>query len=457
VNPIVLTIIVVAALAVPGIQSSTPADCRDAADCRQQALDAASRQQYEQFHDLAWRAVQKGRANDAELMTLLARAQSLSGRPHDAFVMLNRLAAMGVSTDAATSDDFRRVRALPGWADLEARIAGAGDTRAQPSEPAAPTTASTAAPDAKAAAAPRATPGSGTEKSAASESARDAPVVGEPVEALRFTTTPFTPAGLAYDSVSNRFIVGDGGSRRLSVVGEASHNVSNYASAETAGLGEVASLAIDSREGDLWIVSSTDGSATLHKLQLISGRALFSVEAADGTSAHFVDLGVTPQSTVIALDDAGKRLFRLSPGSKKLHVAATLDVADLVSVATSSDAVAFVAHRDGIVRVDLSSRAARPVRASKGIDLKGLAWIRRYRDGLVAIQRAAGGLHRIVRIRLDASGTRATALALLDRDVSMAAPTAAAVSGDVLYYLSTPPPQGEGTSGETIVRRLRLR
>ena len=99
------------------LQDPTPRiDCRAWQECRQLALDAAGRQDYEAFHDLAWRAVQTGPRNDPALMGLLARAQSLSGRPGDALVMLRRLAQMGVQTDAATNEDFRRVRALPGWA-----------------------------------------------------------------------------------------------------------------------------------------------------------------------------------------------------------------------------------------------------------------------------------------------------------------------------------------------------
>ena len=62
-------------------------------------------------------------------MYLLARAQSLSGRPGDALVMLRRLAQLGVPTDAAENDDFRRVRALAGWAEVEALIASARDKR----------------------------------------------------------------------------------------------------------------------------------------------------------------------------------------------------------------------------------------------------------------------------------------------------------------------------------------
>src|SRR5512132_2097948 len=100
-------------------QAQAPrADCREWHECRQMALDAAAAGEYERFHDLAWRAIQTGPKNDSALMYLLARAQSLSGRPGDALVMLQRLAAMGVTTDASTNDDFRRVRNLPGWADF---------------------------------------------------------------------------------------------------------------------------------------------------------------------------------------------------------------------------------------------------------------------------------------------------------------------------------------------------
>src|SRR5262249_48249668 len=92
-------------------------DCRDWQTCRQLALEAADRKEYDVFHDLAWKTVQLGPKNDPALMTMLARAQSLSGRPLDSLVMLQRLLAMGVVTDAATNDDFERVRALPGWAE----------------------------------------------------------------------------------------------------------------------------------------------------------------------------------------------------------------------------------------------------------------------------------------------------------------------------------------------------
>src|SRR5215831_13484192 len=90
-----------------------PAPCPDAAACRAEAEAAAARHDYEAFHDLAWRAVQKGKPNDPALMFLLARAQSLSGRPDDAIVMLGRIVDLQAPVDL-TATDFDRARQRPG-------------------------------------------------------------------------------------------------------------------------------------------------------------------------------------------------------------------------------------------------------------------------------------------------------------------------------------------------------
>src|SRR3954451_19112956 len=119
------------------VPQDRPADCGTWENCRQLALQAAEQQDFEGFHDLAWRAMRKGPPRNADLMRMLARAQSLSGRPLDALVMLERLLEMGVVTDAATNDDFRRVRALSGWAEFEKRVE-AVNAPPVPSERAAP-------------------------------------------------------------------------------------------------------------------------------------------------------------------------------------------------------------------------------------------------------------------------------------------------------------------------------
>src|SRR3954452_17267604 len=136
---LVRILLVIASLGAEQTATAPAPTCREWHECRRLALEEYARAEYEHFHDLAWRTVQNGPARNAELMYLLARAQSLSGRPHDALVMLGRLAEMGFSSDAATNDDFRSVRELRQWPELETSIA----TAARPVNAPAPTAAIT--------------------------------------------------------------------------------------------------------------------------------------------------------------------------------------------------------------------------------------------------------------------------------------------------------------------------
>jgi len=469
------------------------ADCPTAKACQILALEAGERQDFEAFHDLAWRAIRKGRPNDPELMQTLARAQSLSGRPLDSLVMLERLLALGVTTDAATNDDFRRVRALPGWPDFEKRVEESATARPlapdrASSEPAKPgtsaaaagrTTAPGAANTAKpgttdmtsATSIPEGTPkGRGRGRGAPAETA-NAPaaassaavepgpaLAGDAAEALRFTTIAFTPAGLAYDRVSNRFIVGDRDASKLTVVDEASQRVANLAGAQSAGFGSLGGLEIDAKEGDLWVVSTGDQSPpapTLHKLQLISGRVLYSValEPSFGP-ARFADIAVTPRSSVLVLDAAGRRVFVAAPKARRLELAMELRVTNPSSLAPESESVVYIAHQDGILRVDLAAGKSVPLTAPKAVSLAGLARLRWHRGALFGVQTSGDGMYRIVQLKLDASGHRVTGVELLDRSVRMTDPTAAALAGDVLYYLAAPPTSDSAIRSETVVRRV---
>src|SRR5258705_960304 len=181
------------------LQLSRDNRCTEWRTCRELALAAAARGEYEAFHDLAWRAVQAGPPKDPALMYLLARAQSLSGRPHDALVTLQRLAEMGVAPDAATNEDFSGTRQLPGWAELEARISRLADADSPHAVVAAASSVPSSVP------------------SAAMVPARRSSVItlAPATEPVRFSTKQFAVSGLAYDALSQRFVVGDRLVRKL--------------------------------------------------------------------------------------------------------------------------------------------------------------------------------------------------------------------------------------------------
>jgi hypothetical protein len=404
-------------------------ECADWRECRAQALEAAAREEYDTFHDLAWRAVQKGPPRDPDLMYLLARAQALSGRPADALVMIRRLAEMGVATDAATNEDFERVRSLAGWAEVSALAASAGSS----------------------------TPSGVTSPAVPSRAASPSPAAAEPEsDTIRFEAINFVAAGLAYDAVSRRFVVGDRDGRKLVVVDQRSRRANDLVGAISAGFHAIAGLDIDPRRGDLWVVTVEDGqpgAAALHKLQLVSGRLLATLEVpAALLPARFTDVAVTPDGTVLALDAAAGRIFRARFGSRALGVAATLDAREVMSLAPARNGTVYVSHRAGLLRVDLDSRKSSRVSPQKSsVDVSGLERIRWRNGSLVAVQRGDGATCRVVRLALNRSGRRVLSSETLEASAPASAATAATLAGDAFYYVAI------GTAGDKVVRRLPLR
>jgi hypothetical protein len=443
-------------------QPRTP-DCADAASCRQAALDAAAQQDYERFHDLAWRAAQKGRPNDPELMRLLARAQSLSGRYDDALVMLRRLAQMGVATDARESDDFRTVRTLPGWAELEALMTG-------PSEPGDATAPATTSPTAAVTppalsgasvaagkANARSSPGKAAALTKAPSPAAPSPslvpapaATGSGEETLPLADTDIDPIGLAYDTASRRFVVGDRRANKLLVADEVFKRVNDLLSASSGGFGALGAIEIDARRGDLWVTSSTaDGVATIHKLQLVSGRVLSRIEVpAELLPAAFSDLLITDAGLLLLVDAHGGRLFRINTAGGRFEPPLPLSVTAPSSIALAGER-AYVGHDKGLSLVDLASGRVSGIGASKGVSLNGLRRLRWNRGALIAIQADEAGAARLVRIRLAPNGKTATAIDLLDSTAGTEG-TAMTISRDAAYYVA------HGENGP-IIRRVPLR
>lgn len=439
--------------------------------CQQLALEAAARGDGEGFHDLAWRTVQIGPSNNPELLWLLARAQSASGRPHDALVLVRRLADMGVATTADTDSDFARTRDLPGWADVAAllnalRAAGRerpvestpvaeasrrADTRAPPgavtSSPASPTTGATTAAEAATAVAISPT------------RVRDQP--------LRFLTSPFTAGGLAYDTVSRRFVVGDTHGRRVMVVGLDTGRAVDMVRSDSARFHDVADIGIDQARGDLWVTSrQPGGESALHRLQLISGRPLRIYHPPAGAgSVQLGDLAIGPSGLVVVLDRRGRRLMTPTSSGLDLRVVTQLAV-DPISVTMLGDRVALVAHPDGIVRVDVTTGATRDVSGPEGGATAGFERIRAYRDGLVGVQRTGPDTRRLVFLPLRRNGARAGVVSVLDVALPSAeGPPFLSVLDDEIAYLVTSMPVAAtsgapaapaGVSSVSVIHRLRL-
>jgi hypothetical protein len=278
----------------------------------------------------------------------------------------------------------------------------------------------------------------------------------------------FAPGGLAYDAVSRRFVFGDRRGRRLIVVGEGSNHAVDFVRAESAGFHEISAIEIDPKRGDLWVASaaSADGAATLHKLQLISGRSLKSFPlAADLEPVALVDLVVTPAGAVLVLDAAGRQLLELRSGGTSLERVMRIDAREPASLASGSDeGIAYVAHRDGVLRIDLRARTSTQVAAPNSISLAGLERIRWRRNGLIGIRVDGDGSRRIIRLDLNANGRAVTQATTLESSAPTAGQIFVTISGDELVYLvdaSSPtvgqPVREASGLAEFMAYRVRLR
>jgi hypothetical protein len=247
--------------------------------------------------------------------------------------------------------------------------------------------------------------------------------------------------------VSRRFVLGDRQKRRLLIVDEVSRNAVNYVAAASAGfLDQLTGFTIDARRGDLWVVSAEGQDAAsvsaLHKLQLVSGRPLLALRAPDGTGAvRFVAVAVAPEGTVYVVDAREPRLFRLRPGARALELVMRLDASRPTAIAAADDRTLFIAEAGGLVRVDPASRTVARVKTADDLGgVESLAW---NGSALVGIERLAGS-YLVVRLKLDASGTRVQPRQIL---AASAASTVGTLAGDSFYYLSN----------EQTIRRLSLR
>jgi hypothetical protein len=457
--------ITVASTVVPlPARQSPPSECQEWQQCRQLALDARDLGQYERFHDLAWRTIQIGPRNDPALMYLLARAQSLSGRRRDALIMLRRLAEMGVVTEAATDEDLRRTRELAGWSEIETLVARITANGAAPVE--RPVSAPVERPAAAAEpSVPADLPAAPPPVAAAPAVVRSAPAIERrDVEAVAsFSAAPFVPGGLAYDAVSRRFVFGDLLGRKLVVVGEGSERTIDLVRSETAGFHDVTALEIDAKRGDLWVASTArDGEAgAIHKLQLISGRpvGLFELPKVDA-AIKLADVAVAPNGAVLVLDSSERRVLALRPGAKAVDVVMPLKVARPTSITAAGDErTAYLAHAEGIVRLDLQQKSAAPVAPSKGVSLENFERIRWHRGALVGVQVLPDGSRAIARLQLSSGGRTVNRVTLFDASIGRdAGPTFATVSGDDIYYVTVQQRDPSSTAGATnvVVQRMRL-
>ena len=99
--------------------------------------------------------------------------------------------------------------------------------------------------------------------------------------------TNFAPAGLAYDSVSQRFVVGDLHGRKLMVVTNGADHAIDLVRDDSAGFRNIEAMVIDDRRGDIRVAYSVGYPERLEPIRLGSKQGLVGAAiASDATLAR---------------------------------------------------------------------------------------------------------------------------------------------------------------------------
>jgi hypothetical protein len=233
--------------------------------------------------------------------------------------------------------------------------------------------------------------------------------------------------GLAWDSRSRVVLVSSVHQRKILAVDE--HGTArDFVSAAHGGVGALCGIASDAAR--LWVTMATmppmsgfDPKAPrptallAYDLADASLRGRFDLPVDDDREHALTDLAVGPRGDVYVSDEPAGMVYALAPGATRLQPLVPSDT----FLSPQTPAVTLDGRRlyvpdyvRGIAVLDLSSRALTWITPEVGVALDGIDDLHVVGDDLLAIQNGVTP-PRIVRITLDASGSRATRAVVLER------------------------------------------
>lgn len=265
------------------------------------------------------------------------------------------------------------------------------------------------------------------------------PPIVRSTPAFTITERDLHPEGIAFDSVSRSLFVGSFKGKIVRI--DSAGRTTDFAFAsrpESARV--VVGVRVDAARRHLWAAvadprafgdTTIDGGG-LEQFDIGTGRVIASHRGAKGA---FNDVVIAPNGDAFATNTVDGSIWRVRGGAFSAFLPPG-SVREANGIAVSPDGRwLFAAGWHDIIRIDVRTRAIRPLGAPDGVvtgSFDGLYW---YDGGLVGIQ---NGIHpgRVVRLDLDATHARITSAQVLEQyHPQFNGMTTAALDGDTLLYL----------------------
>lgn len=399
----------------------------------EESLQALARDDAEAAMGAIDRAARLAPPNHPFVLYAQVRAFTRAGRYREAFDALSLLVEKGIAADVLVAPAFEALRDQPRWSDWQPRL----------QEIVAPASRS--------------------------------------VVAFRLAEPDLIPDALTYDRGSRRFLIGSLHKRKVVAVDEVTGRVADYATFREAGFLAVRGLEADNRRGALYVLSAggpemqdytagLEDQAFLHRLQLSSGRQVTRTMPPPAAGGHqLADLVQAPDGTLYVTDTRAGVVYRWLPTARTFERFVSLGTyTSPRGLAWSGDGRAlYVAHLEGLARVDLRTRDVQPVGHPAAMTLVGIDGLDTHRGDLIAVQNGLPGLARVVRLRLTPDGLNVSTMEVLDANLpDHDTPSSGVVVEDGYYYVAnsqrrrfTAPgvPGPPGTLQKPIIRRVNLR
>lgn len=215
----------------------------------------------------------------------------------------------------------------------------------------------------------------------------------------------------------------------------------------TAGFGAFMGVRVDARRGILWATH-----AGLRQMQgwtpVDSGAELVALRLRDGTMLRRIplnpaerhipgDLAIAPNGDVLVTDSEQPAIHLLRAGQDTFERIRHPLFRSLQGIAvTATGDVAYVAdYSHGLLRLDLATLTVARVEAPSNVTTLGIDGIALLGNSIIGIQNGVTP-PRVVRFRLDASGTQILSADVIDRNTALAdEPTIGAIAGNDFLYI----------------------
>jgi sugar lactone lactonase YvrE len=256
---------------------------------------------------------------------------------------------------------------------------------------------------------------------------------------------------LAWDPTRKQLLAGSAREGRVYRVG-AGGKLEEFASADAAnGMWAVFDIAVDSKNGFLWVASTAVphyrnydaekdlGLAGIFKFDLKTGKFLkkFLSPSIAGQDFFLSTLALAPDGTLYAADGVNNAVYQVRDDQfRRLFHAPLLGSIRGIAVSGDGKILYLADHERGLVGYDLASAKPFDIPVPKTLALGGIDGLAWYKGNLVVVQNGMNP-SRVMRLILTPDGRSVASVHPIEANKpELALPTLGTLAGDKFYFIA---------------------